>query len=432
MCVESQNPSLPPDSASALADLPESPLESSAPEEKKRTKHTRVHKREKELFGLVTPIFLPLLEAGEHTPAKKKEKKRRHKERGERSGTSPPTPEQGSPSRDASKGKEPRSHPSEGDEKMEQDEALQADATREKQAAESRKKSKRPTMKKSSLRKNSSGERSRRKRVSLVIDDQIFLPADEYQEPPLTSPSETTISSNSTSTTSLDDVIDPRLLPNNETPMHEQDEHAEQAEQYEQYEHQDAVHHSLPYPMRNHASTSPSTNTGHFRPDSPLSQSPPRSPITTTLYNSPPSDAPFRDVAPPSVSIPKHSSSTPIYASQPELADGGEDDFSTYVGGPSGSGVDNVDQTGSLGYPSSLGASYMESYMQSRPLSVRMAAAEKAGLDEEEKELLMYGRDGARGPGSDEARVVAGADTRKVNRVDDDDEMDVIGSMEGL
>jgi len=74
----------------------------------------------------------------------------------------------------------------------------------------------------------------------------------------------------------------------------------------------------------------------------------------------------------------------------------------------------------------------MESYMQSRPLSVRMAAAEKAGLDEEEKELLMYGRDGARGPGSDEARVVAGADTRKVNRVDDDDEMDVIGSMEGL
>lgn len=38
-----------------------------------------------------------------------------------------------------------------------------------------------------------------------------------------------------------------------------------------------------------------------------------------------------------------------------------------------------MNQVGSVGYPSSLGASYLESYMQSRPLSVRMAAAEREG-----------------------------------------------------
>jgi hypothetical protein len=422
MCAESQNQSLPPDSVAAPAELPESHLESSAPEERKRTKHTRVHKREKELFGLVTPIFLPLLEAGDPTPTKKKEKKRRHREKGDSSGTSPPASEQGSPPRDASKGKEPSSHSSEGSEKMEQDEALHASIVKEKQAAESRKKSKRPVMKKSSLRKNSNGERSRRKRVSLVIDDQIVLPADEYQEPPLSSPSETTISSNSTSTTSLDDVIDPRLLPQQETHMHEQVEH---------YQHQDAVHHSLPYPTHN-PTTSPSKQPDPFLSDSPLSQSPPRSPIATALYDPQPSEnRTFRDVAPVGVSIPKHASSTPIYASQPEVAEQGEEEFSTYVGGPSGSGADDLDQTGSLGYPSSLGASYMESYMQSRPLSVRMAAAEKAGLDEEEKELLLSGRGGVQQFGSEESRA-ADADVREASRGDDDDEMDVIGSMEGF
>src|SRR2546429_186855 len=92
MQVESQ--SLPPDAPPLSAEVP---AESKRPEETvKRTKHTRVHKREKELFGLVTPIFLPLLDAGEPSPTAKKKKKRRHKEaKGDGDGDSPPSSEQG-------------------------------------------------------------------------------------------------------------------------------------------------------------------------------------------------------------------------------------------------------------------------------------------------------------------------------------------------
>ncbi|KAF2675744.1 hypothetical protein K458DRAFT_425268 [Lentithecium fluviatile CBS 122367] len=415
MGAEAQNPRVTPDSSVAAPQPDASPAESSnVPEEKKRTKHTRVHKREKELFGLVTPIFLPLLEAGDPAPAKKKEKKRRHKEKCESSGASPPTSEQGSPSRDAEKGKVNSTHLSKGGEKMEQDEAPEVDVTKEIQSAEFKKKSKRPAMKKSSLRKNS-GERGRRKRVSLVIDDQIVLPADEYSEQPLTSPSETTISSTSNSTTSLDDMIDPRLLAQRESQMQEQ------------HDHHDPVHHSLPLPTHL-PSASPTKHTGHTLPGSPPT-SPVRSPGSPGLYIPPQTTTrTFLEPSPPSahIPIPQYASTNPIYATAPEIAEEGEEDFSTYVGGPSGSGVDDVDQTGSLGYPSSLGASYMESYMQSRPLSVRMAAADKAGLDDDEKEMLVNGgrQDG------DAAGV--DMDARRTERVDDDDEMDVIGSMEGF
>jgi hypothetical protein len=417
MRAESQTPAVAPDTTSSGNQRAESPSESSTPEEGKRTKHTRVHKREKELFGLVTPIFLPLLEARDLAPAKKKEKKRRHKEKEESSDTSPPVSEQGSPPRDAQNGYEHRSHRSKGGEKMEQDAVLQVDTAAESQSPEPRKKSKRPAMKKSSLRKNSGGEKSRRKRVSLVIDDQIFLPADEFQEPPLTSPSETNTSSTSNSTASLDDVIDPRLLPRSRKQTHEEEEY---------HEHHDPVHHSLPLPA-NIPGMLPTQHTGHTLPDSPLVQSPIQSSPSPVLHSpAQPNNRTLLEHSPPSarINIPQYASTTPIYASQPERAEEDEEDFNTYVGGPSGSGVDNVDQTGSLGYPSSLGASYMESYMQSRPLSVRMAAVEKAGLDEEEKELLANGR----GQDAD-----ADVGTRHVERTGhDDDEMDVMGSMEGF
>lgn len=403
MHAESPLPSLP---APASAPSSEGSGESSSPEERKRTKHTRVHKREKELFGLVTPIFLPLLEANDPPQAaKKKEKKRRHKDKGEASSTSPPSQERASPSRDASRANERASHRSKGSEKMEQDEGLEhASTPKEKQPSEARKKAKRPVVKKSSLRKNSTGERTRRKRVSLVIDDQIVLPADDCQEAPLTSPSETTISSN-TSSVSFDDMIDPRLLPPNDTDLQEQDEPQDQPT---------ATHHHLP-------STSPATHTGPALSASPPAQSPPQTATRSYLDL----DAPSAHVA-----IPKFASPSPIYASRPETAEAGEEVFSTYVGGLSGSGVDDVDQTGSLGYPSSLGASYMESYMQSRPLSVRMAAAEKAGLSPQEKEMLIKG--GASDEPEDLDADMPVEVPAKGSRDDDDDEMEVIGSMEGF
>lgn len=412
MHAQSQNQSLPSDDVSAPAPSSETPPDSKQHEEKaKRTKHTRVHKREKELCGLVTPIFLPLLDAEPSQAAKKKEKKRRHKEiKAATTGDSPPSSEHGSPSRDADKEKETRSSRSKTSAKMGQGEAVKAEASgMQSQAPAPAKKTKRSALKKSSLR---SGEKSRRKRVSLVIDDQIVLPTQDIPEPPLASPSETTASSASNSTTSLDEIIDPRLLHRHDTPMHI---------------HQDPVHHSLPLPMPL-PSTSPTKHTGHTLPESYASNSPAspsRSPRSSSAYIPPQTSThTFLDPSPPNVdlSIPQYASAAPIYASEPELAEAAEESFSTYVGGIDGSGVDDLDQTGSLGYPSSLGASYLESYMQSRPLSVRMAAAEKAGLDEDEKALLVKGK------GREEDLDV------DVGRIDDveDEEMEVIGSMEGI
>lgn len=374
------------------------------PDEKaKRTKHTRVHKREKELFGLITPYFLPLLEAGDSPPTKKKLEKRKEKVDVDATGQSPPISEQGSSSRDAEKGKEKRrSRSRHNEEKMDRDEDMAmtaGESSKENQKPDSGKK-KRSPVKKSSLKLNNT-PKTRRKRVSLVIDDQIVLPADSIVEPPLTSPSETTISTASNSTASLDEMIDPQLLsPRHDTPMH-----------------QDPVHHSLPLsttlPM-----ASPTKHTGHTLSDSPppIEYEPPQTSTRTYLDSSPPHA---------NVAIPQQlSSSHPIYASQPDVAETEEEGFDTYVGGMSGSGVDNVDQAGSYGYPSSLGASYLESYMQSRPLSVRLAAAERAELAESEKKKLLQG----------EVQEDEDMDLRPGRNatLDADDDMDVMGEMEGF
>lgn len=94
-----------------------------------------------------------------------------------------------------------------------------------------------------------------------------------------------------------------------------------------------------------------------------------------------------------------------------------EQDFSTYVGGISGSGASDVNQVGSYGYPSSLGASYLESYMMSRPLSVRMAAAEKAELDQEERRILLEKKE------EEEEFEMDGIVTEKSGGEDEDDFM---------
>ena len=391
------------------SNLPASPSQPAEPspdsklgpgETAKRTKHTRVHKREKELCGLVTPIFLPLLDAGDTSPAKKKKEKRRHtEEKGEGVRNSPPNVEKGSPPRDAEKGKENRRSRSKNrEDKMERGGgAVVGGSVNENQKPDSGKKSKRSAAKKSSLR-HVNTPRNRRKRVSLVIDDQIVLPADNIAEPSLTSPSETTVSTTSNSTTSLED-IDPRLIPRYDTPVHQ---------------HQDPVHHSLSLPT-SLPSTSPTKHTGHTLSESPppLEYDPPQTATRTFLDPSPSKQ---------NVRIPQYASNSPMYADEPEVAETEEEYFSTYVGGIDGSGVDDVDQAGSYGYPSSLGASYLESYMKSRPLSVRVAAAEKAELEEEEKKALISG----------ERKLERDVDLG-VGKVDEVDEgMDIMGSMEGF
>ncbi|KAF2448692.1 hypothetical protein P171DRAFT_428728 [Karstenula rhodostoma CBS 690.94] len=390
------------------------------PESKReeKAKRTKVHKREKELFGLVTPIFLPLLDAGE--TSREKEKKKRHKKKEPADGSSPPkqAKSSSSPSSSAtslSLGHAPdaqgeHASSSKSSEKMEPEggsSSRSKEPQKENQTPEDAKKSKRPAIKKSSLR--NSGEKRRRKRVSIVIDGQTVLPADQIAEPQLMSPSETTASSASNSTASLEDIIDPRLIGGNILHVHSPN---------------DAVHHSLNLSARL-PSNSPTGHTGHTLPDSahhsPMSSSPPSH---AHLEYEPPQA--YLDPSPPSdpTTIPRHASAAPIYADAPEVVDEPEEEFNTYVGGISGSGVDDVDQTGSLGYPSSLGASYMESYMQSRPLSVRMAAAEKAGMSEAERRRLVNGREKEQ----EEQERERGEARRPASR--DDDDMDIIGSME--
>ncbi|KAJ4363547.1 hypothetical protein N0V83_009843 [Neocucurbitaria cava] len=385
------------------------------PEEKtKRTKHTRVHKREKELYGLVTPVFLPLLDARDTSPTTKEKKH----PRGEKNAETHTNTEQSVPAGDAEKGKESRKSRRE---MKDMDEAEPG-----KIQAEPTKKPKRSPLKKSSLR-GTNAPKSRRKRVSLVIDGQTVLPADTVIEPPLTSPSsEATSASNST--TSLDEMIDPRLT-KLDVPVH--------------LEHHDAEHHSLP---------SPTSNTVHS-PTKPLTT--PRTPLTTVSQasTSPPLPSPSIPVGPPQTatrtfldpspqhpaSIPETAGPDPIYPSDhtspssyvdEELAETEEQHWDTYVGGLHGSGVDDVDQAGSYGYPSSLGASYLESYMQSRPLSVRMQAADKAGLEGREKQAMVM-EEKERGEKDRIEEEDFGIDIDNRAR-DGDDDMDIVGSMEGF
>lgn len=346
------------------------------PEEKARQrKHTRVHKREKELYGLITPVFLPLLDARDTSPTKKKEKKQPKLDKVE---------DASSTARDAEKGKESRKTRREN---KDIEGAASGEPASDMAQPDASKKLRRSVIKKSSLRHNNT-PRTRRKRVSLVIDGQTVLPADTVLEPSLMSPSsETTSASNST--TSIEEMIDPRLT-GPDTTVH--------------VEHHDAVHHSLPLPMSNTP----------MSPTKPLTETP--SPIITTFVSHSPPDLALRSPSipfgPPQTAtrtfldpspahpstIPETAGPDPIYPSEyltsPPLADdelAEESHFDTYVGGLHGSGVDDVDQAGSYGYPSSLGASYLESYMQGRPLSVRMQAADKAGLDEREKrDMVMH------------------------------------------
>jgi hypothetical protein len=291
----------------------------------KRTKHSRVQKREKELYGLVTPVFLPLLDARDSPPQQQPEKKMKA-----------PVREHATPATEDADAMAPA-----------------ADAPP--------KRPKRLTTKKSALRTTTaSTAKPRRKRVSLVIDGQTVLPADSVLEPALTSPSsEATSATNST--TSLDDLIDPRLA---KPHIHV---------------HVDAMHHSLPQ----------------------------------TVSSPPP--LPPKPVAPPIVA----------FEAPPPVEDD-EQTFHTYVGGLRGSGADDVDQVGSYGYPSSLGASYLESYMLGRPLRVRREAADKAGLDEKETREMVERPDR-------EESVHVDADVEmelEAPKEDKDEEADFMGEME--
>lgn len=377
----------------ATSSAPQEPLpvrSEPEPEEKiKQKKHTKVHKREKELYGLVTPVFLPLLDARDSSPEKKKKKTTPDAAHAANHATAPSA---AGASRNAEQSKEGRKQRKDNTD-MEAGAAL-GDLAREKQPAEAGKKSKRATMKKSALR-HKDKPRTPRKRVSLVIDGQTVHPSDTVEEPPLTSPSsEATSASNSTA--SLDDMIDPRLT-TSEPPVY--------------LEHRDAVHHSLPLPMANAIQSATKA----------FSESQTPTPVSIAAEHSPPLASPrspsipfgsaqtatrtFLDPSPaqPPHSIPETAGPDPIYSSssaatvttaelEADDLDDEDQDFDTYVGGLHGSGVDDVDQAGSYGYPSSLGASYMESYMQNRPLSVRMQAASKAGLGEAEKRRLLEAR----------------------------------------
>ena len=397
--------------ASMLPSPQPSPEISTEEKREEKAKRTKVHKREQELFGLVTPIFLPLLDASDNT--KDREKKKRHKKK-EGADASPPKRADLGSSGDAGK-QDGKGSSSKCAMDMDTEIATSAEATDSQgnTTPDPANKAKRPVMKKSSLRNSS--EKRRRKRVSIVIDGQTVLPADQIEESQLMSPSETTTSSASNSIASLEDTLDPRLRSPEESSFHS---------------HNDLMHHNLNLPSHL-PSASPTKHTGHTltsSPDrSPMSESPPSShahleyepPQSTTrtyLDTSPPTD--------PTV-IPRYASNAPIYAEAPESANDLEDDFSTYVGGISGSGIDDMDQAGSLGYPSSLGASYMESYMASRPLSVRMAAAERAGLGEDEKRRLLHG--GNLRAASEETDDL---DEKHAHSRRDDDDMEIMGGME--
>ncbi len=378
----------------------------------KQKKHTRVSKREKELYGLVTPVFLPLLDAQDTSPTRKKEKKP-HKGEKVADVSTAPIVEPSSPLRHAEKTREPRKSKKEV---HEMEGVVSTDPGKENQLVDGVKKSKRSTVKKSSLKHNNA-PRSRRKRVSLVIDGQTVLPADTVVEPSLTSPgSETTSPSNSTA--SLDDMIDPRLIKNDDPIPHER---------------HDAVHHSLPIPLSHNNS---------FSPTKPLFDTP--SSMTMEISQATSLLNPIVPYTESQAGKPSFlDQPTAHHALNPETADadniypGPTESFqdeelvedphwNTYVGGLHGSGVDDLDQAGSYGYPSSLGASYLESYMQSRPLSVRMQAATKEGLPRAK-------------PAAEENHITeeiddADFDTHfDMNQVlEEDDDVDIVGGMEGF
>src|SRR5690242_15348737 len=364
------------------------------PEEphKKQKKHGRVHKREQELYGLVTPVFLPLLDARESTAPERREPKPAARDTPARasSSSSSASQEPAPPASHAPHSSESRPPPQHT---PDTGSAMPGEApVKERSASDPGKKTRRASIKKKSALRHSSTPRNR-KRVSLVIDDQVVLPSDMIQEPPLTSPgSETTSATNSTA--SRDDMIDPRLT--SDAPV--------------SIEHHDAAHHSLPLTSTAPKASPIKSSAPPFSAPAPFvsepTYSPPTPPTTPTTLTTPAGlRSPTAAYAPPSYAtrsfldpppervqvedIPTISGPEAIYPDPDDLPDqlvshvADDTNFSTYVGGISGSGVDDVNQVGSVGYPSSLGASYLESYMQGRPLSVRMAAATREGDMEE-------------------------------------------------
>jgi len=355
------------DECSSHADDGPAQSASAEPGEKaKRTKHSRVHKRERELYGLVTPVFLPLLDAKDTSPKHERKQPKPHSQ----------TTEDATPSRDAdtsTAGRTPRREHTDMESSTAHGSSRDTTTTPNDPPKKPRHAST-STAKKSALRQTTS--RNRRKRVSLVIDGQTVLPADTVAEPALISPSSEEATSTSNSTASLDDMIDPRLT----SP------------------HVDAMHHSLPLPMSNNIHS-------------------PTKPLVETTSNSLTTDyQPVLD--------PYHSTATtdsPLLDAPPNDEDDDPDSFNTYVGGLHGSGIDDVEQAGSYGYPSSLGASYLESYMQSRPLRVRM----EAGLEGREKKV---------DAGKEKQKSVEKEKEKEKERrrVDEDEDMDFMGEMEGF
>jgi len=368
----------------------------------KPTKLSRVHKREKELHGLVTPLFLPLLDAQDSSPSVRKKSRSKSAEGKEM--TSPATP----------KGKQPSDIKPSDESK---------DPPEKKDKGKEKERARRPVTKKSALRQNGA-PKERRKRVSLRIERidsesdkkekrsfEIVHPSDSIADPAPTSPtSETTYSSASASTSSLESTLESRT--STSPSPHE------------------PVHHSLPVPVSPAipvatAATVSSKNLATSPSTLQWEQDHPSTTGRTFLDPSPTIAAP---------GLPPVASPAPIYATSPVdvepdlVSDHIPVPQSSYVGGFSGSNVDGVDQAGSYGYPSSLGASYMESYMQTRPLSVRLAAQEKAGVAgaavareqavvEEEEEAALETRRGAPQLGAE-----AG----------DNDDMGIMGDMEGF
>lgn len=421
-----------------------SPSPSTAPEpaapsqpKPKRPKHTRVHKREKELYGLVTPVFLPLLDAREPPEIPRE----------------PPTgAEAGPPSRAPDKPKDARKSRKES---RDTDSAAVATAATDADT-DATKKLKRSVVCKSSLRHKDSPRLRRNKRVSLVIDGQTVLPADTIIEPTLVSPTSEATSA-STSTASLDDLIDPRLT-RPEPSAHTSQNHA--------------VHHSLPLTTTHHthghvhghnytSTKAPSQNNTATTPAATPAAPQVPAPTFVQPTSSPP--LPLPRFPAKSLSAPQNATRTfldptPLPVQPPllpttdtntgpdpldptseldadDLADEHDHHWDTYVGGLHGSGVDNVDQAGSYGYPSSLGASYLESYMQNRPLSVRMQAADKAGLSEREKRAILEKKtdqEKVQDEQEDEVDEEFGMEITGRGPEADDDDMDIVGSMEGL
>ena len=396
--------------------------------EKKQKKHGRVHKREKELYGLVTPVFLPLLDARE-TPSPEKSHRHHHHHHHHHNHTeqppalstdttastaSTPSSEPATPASNAPQSGTPSPKTGSTSGAMPGETPAPAPAPapvlKERSLSDPGKKSRRSSIKKkSALRHNSTSTNPRNhKRVSLVIDDVVVLPSDIIQEPVLMSPSSETTSLE-TSTASLDDLIDPRLTADTDGPVYT--------------EHTGTVHHSLTpgasasanpamasIPVVAEAAHSPPTPDPRLPPATPFA---PPSYATRTFLDPAPERLHMEESAgPEAILASPHDSLEKIASLASNTPANDPEDFQTYVGGISGSGVADVNQVGSVGYPSSLGASYLESYMQGRPLSVRMAAAEREGDSEELRRLR----------GMEERRKDKEREKEEKRRIEEEDE----------